>query len=194
MEFFLIIAFVVEIYILWIRTKNEAIQKQNAKEANQSIEKYFDNKGYLIKRCSGVAVRLEPYYEQIYFYDKKDPYYRTIAFKNVATTELVDNSRWKSGGRYKTNKYKLVVNDFWQNTPLYLDNSLVESAKSVQIPHLRFDEHKKTYCIDLSDNTGLYSKYPTDVYKEEKFIAETNSLLSKEEGEKIVRWMKGYDN
>ncbi len=193
---FMLIAFVIEIYILYIRTKNEAISKQNEEKAKQSREKYFDNKGYLIKRDSGVDVRLEPYYEEIYFYDKKDPYYRTIAFKNVATTELVDNSRWKSGGRYKTNKYMLVVNNRWWNRRLYLDDSLVESAKSAQIPHLLFDEqyYRRAYCIDLSDYTGLHSQYPTDVRKEEKFIAETTSLLSKEEGEKIVRWMKGYDN
>lgn len=139
-------------------------------------------------------VRLVPYYKKIYIYDKKDPYYRTIALKNVATTELVDDSGWKLGCCDKTNKYTLVVNNVWWDARLYLDDSLVESAKSAQIPHLLFDEHKKAYCIDLTDYTGLYSQYPTDVFKEEKFIAETNSLLSKEEGEKIVRWMKGYDN
>ncbi len=140
-------------------------------------------------------------------YHNETPYYRTIALKNVATTELVDNSGWKKLPDTKTNKYMFGVNNSWYMRPLYLDDSLIESAKKANLPRLKFDENNRAF-LDFSDQTGLYDKmswakadaYVSFKYSEfsiaqEKFInSDTNALISKEEGDKIVRWMKGYDD
>lgn len=186
------------------RTKRE----KNETKAKTSKEKYFSENGHcLIKRDPNVDVRLEVYWQKNYVYNNETPYYRTIALKNVATTELVDNRGWKKLPDTKTNKYMFGVNNLWYMRPLYLDDSLIESAQKANLPRLKFDENNRAF-LDFSDQTGLYDKmswakfdadvgfkYSEFIMAQEKFInSDTNALISKEEGEKIVRWMKGYDN
>ena len=167
-----------------------------------------NGKNYLIRRCSDINIRDIEYILEGFYYKNETPYYRTIAFKNAATTELVDNRGWYRNTFFdkKTGKYYLRIIDE-PISILYLDDSLVDSAKKANLPHLCFDKKNSAY-LDFSDQTGLLrdlywlspdgkivSNVPKYMKIQKQFVeSNTNYLVSKEEGEKIIRWMKGYDN
>ena len=197
------------------------ISRKKEQRGEEHLENYFRSQScfeirngnkYLIRRSSDIDIKDIEYILEGFYYKNETPYYRTIAFKNAATTELVDNRGWYRNTFYnvKTGKYYLRLNKELNEEPisiLYLDNSLVDSAKKANLPHLCFDKKNSAY-LDFSDQTGLLrdlyllnpdGKNVIDVPKymkiQKQFVeSNTNYLVSKEEGEKIIRWMKGYDN